>query len=273
MKLAVQQTLVPGESLVEKFERAVDYGFDGVELAAWGFDGPMFEAQDEIETALAAVDLQVSTLCTMGGDDFVHPDPAEREKRLAGLVRMLKLADALGAGGVVALPIRPPVHLPDLSPVADEGALITALAKSTLERALRQTPGGSATIFLEPLNRYEAYYLRTLSDAAVLCDAVERERVRVMGDFFHMNIEEASMPTAVKRHAEYLGHIHLADSNRLLPGHGHLDFVSAFGALQEIDYGGWMALECGVPGDPDETLPQAVAFLKERWEEAGSLTR
>jgi sugar phosphate isomerase/epimerase len=270
MKLAIQQTLVPGDSLVEKFERAADYGFDGVELAAWGFDGPMFEFQDEIEEALGAVDLQVSSLCSMGGDDFVHPDPEEREARLARLVRMLELADAVGAGGVVALPIRPPVHLPDLTPIATEHALITQIAVANLERALQQTAGGKAAIFLEPLNRYEAYYLRTLSDATRLADVVAGERVQIMGDLFHMNIEEANIPDAIQHHAEHLGHIHLADSNRLLPGHGHLDFAAVFKALRGIDYDGWMALECGVHGDPDEHIPRSAQFLRRNWELAGS---
>ena len=39
MKLAVQQTLIPGDSLVEKFQRAAEYGYGGVEPAAWGFSG------------------------------------------------------------------------------------------------------------------------------------------------------------------------------------------------------------------------------------------
>ena len=52
----------------------------------------------------------------------------EREARLNGLVRNLRLADAVGAAGVIALPIRQPLHLPDLSPVASETILITQSA-------------------------------------------------------------------------------------------------------------------------------------------------
>ena len=270
MKLAVQQTLVPGASLAERFQRAAEYGFDGVELAAWGFPGPIYEAEDEILSAMEVSGLAVSSLCSMGSDDFVHPDAGERRKRLDRLTNTLALADTIGAGGVVALPIRPPVHLPDLSPVADERALIAQLARATLAAAIGATSGGRASIYLEPLNRYEAYYLRTLADAVELAAAVSSPRIRVMGDLFHMNIEEADLAASIRDAASYLDHIHLADSNRQLPGHGHLDFVSAFSALREISFGGWLALECRVHGDPDETLPAAATFLQQRWEEAGA---
>jgi sugar phosphate isomerase/epimerase len=268
MKFAIQNTLLRGDTLSERFQKAAEYGFAAVELAAWGFPNPMPEHLGEIEAAMQASGLPVSSLCTMDRDDFVHPDPEERRKRLDGLVEMLQLADAVGARGVVALPIRPPVRLPDLSPVADENTLITQVATATLQAAVERTAKGGAAIFLEPLNRYEARYLRTVGQAADLCRAADHPRVQIMADLFHMNIEEADIAVALSAVRQHLGHVHLADSNRSLPGHGHTDFVAAFRALQEIGFDGWMALECGVPGDPDETLPQAARFLKSCWEQA-----
>jgi sugar phosphate isomerase/epimerase len=268
MRLAIQQTLLPGDSLTEKFQYAAEYGFAGVELAAWGFPRPIFEYRAEIEAAMRASGLPISTFCPSDGNDFVHPDPVERKKRLKGLVRMLKLADAVGAQGVIALPIRPPLHLPDLSPVANERDLITQLSVATLKDALDKTAEGQAAIVLEPLNRYEAYYLRTVAQAAELCRAVAHPRVRVMADMFHMNIEEVSIPDALRAEASCLGHIHLADSNRLLPGYGHIDFVATFRVLREIGFEGWLALECNVPGDPTQMLPETVKFLTACWEKS-----
>jgi sugar phosphate isomerase/epimerase len=269
MLLAVQHTLVPGETLRERFERAHDYGFDGVELAAWGFPGPMPDHRAEIEAAMAASGLPVSSLCSMGAHDFVALEPAERQQRLAGLVGHLQLADDLGAHGVVALPIRLPQRFPDLDPVADESTLISQLAAWSLRAAIARTPGLRAAILLEPLNRYEARFLRTLAQAAELCRAAGSPRVQIMADCFHMNIEEASLPAALEAARDHLGHLHLADSNRLLPGHGHTDFTAAFRALRRNAFSGWMALECGVPGEAAERLPRAVQYLRGCWQAAG----
>lgn len=269
MNLSVQQSMLPPGTLSERFQRAVEYGLSGVELSTRGLPRPLSDHIAEIERAMQASGLPVSSLCTSSQDDFVHPDPAERGKRLKGLVEALQVADELGADGVVALPIRPPVRLPDLSPVADEDALITQLAVAMLREALDQTADCRAAIFLEPLNRYESRYLRTVTKAAELCRGAGNPRAQVMGDFFHMGIEEANVSHALDSVAPLLGHIHLADSNRLLPGHGHTDFVAPFRVLRRNGFTGWMALECGVPGELADALPAAVRFLGASWDRAG----
>ena len=128
---------------------------------------------------------------------------------------------------------------------------------------------GEAAVFLEPLNRYEAYYLNTVGKAADLCRAADHTRIQLMADLFHMNIEEADIPNSLRAAAPHLGHVHLADSQRWLPGHGHTDFVSAFRALRETAFDGWLALECmPTPGDPLENMRACVEFLRRCWDRA-----
>jgi sugar phosphate isomerase/epimerase len=268
MKLSIQHTLLPEDDLSESFQRAADYGFDGIELTRWGFSSPMYDHQAKIEKAMQASGLPVSSICATWEGNIVHPDPAERELRLAGLVRTLQFADSIGARGVILVPIWPPEHLPDLSPVADENMLITQLLVAMLKDVVERTKGGQAAVFLEPLNRYETYYLNTVSKAAELCKEVGDPHIKLMADLFHMNIEEADIPASIRTVEDYLGHCHLADSNRLLPGHGHTDFVSSFRALREIEFEGWLALECSVTGDPSKSLPACVEFLRRCWERA-----
>ncbi len=268
MRLAVQHHLVPGETLAEQFQRAAEYGFDGVELTAWGLPRPFAEEHGAIEEAMRASGLPVASLCTMRDDDFVHPDPEERARRLAKLVALLRYADSIGAAGLVGLPIRQPLAMPDLSPWADARTVTTELATRTLSEALAQTSGTRARIFLEPLNRYETGYLNTVSHAADLCRAVASARVQVMADLFHMNIEEADPAGSLAQAAGHVGHVHLADSNRLLPGHGHTDFVLPLRALAGGRFAGWFALECMVTGDPHQTIPASVRSLREDWKRA-----
>jgi sugar phosphate isomerase/epimerase len=184
---------------------------------------------------------------------------------------MLELAAVIGASGVIALPIRRPVHLLDLSPIATEEALITQMAVATLRLALNRVGEGTVPILLEPLNRYESYYLKTLADAVALCEQVGDPRVQVMADLFHMSIEEVGLAESLIEAGSHVGHVHLADSNRLLPGRGHTNFVTAFNALHAIGFSGWMALECGVPGEASKVLPETVSFLRETWERAIAL--
>jgi sugar phosphate isomerase/epimerase len=83
-----------------------------------------------------------------------------------------------------------------------------------------------------------------------------------MGDLFHMNIEEDDPGESIRRADGYLAHVHLADSNRAQPGAGHNDFASAFGALREIGFDGYLAMECGIRGGAEMVLPQVVRHLR-----------
>ena len=276
MKLSAHQTLLPGADLSERFKRAAECGLDGIELS-FGRRARVYDLHTEIDTAMAVSGLPVGSICGTYEGPIIHPDPAERESRLADLIRTLEFADAIGARGVIVVPIfsssfMPELSspMPDMSPVADEDALITQLLLAMLGDVTERA-GGSAAIFLEPLNRYEATYLNTVGRAAELCCAADHPRIQLMADLFHMNIEEADIPASLRAVAPHLGHVHLADSQRWLPGHGHTDFVGAFRALREIEFDGWLALECmPTPGDPLENMRACVEYLRRCWDEAAS---
>lgn len=275
MKLSAHQTLLPGADLSERFQRAAECGLDGIELA-FGRRARVYDLHAEFEAAMAASGLPVGSICGTYEGPIIHPDPAVRESRLADFIRTLEFADAIGARGVILVPvfasnfmpeISPP--MPDLSPFADEDALITQLLLAMLNEAMERTADGSAAVYLEPLNRYEASYLNTVGVADELCIAAGHPRIQLMADLFHMNIEEADVPASLRAVAPHLSHVHLADSQRWLPGHGHTDFVGAFRALREIEFDGWLALECmPTPGDPLSNMRACVEYLRGCWERA-----
>jgi sugar phosphate isomerase/epimerase len=86
--------------------------------------------------------------------------------------------------------------------------------------------------------------------------------VKLMGDFFHMHIEEEDLPAAFIGVKDVLAHIHLADNTRKQPGSGNIDFKSSFAALKKIKYTGYMAMECGLTGPADKVLPESVKYLR-----------
>jgi sugar phosphate isomerase/epimerase len=67
-----------------------------------------------------------------------------------------------------------------------------------------------------------------------------------MGHFFCVREDPADL---VYRLARYIGHFHLADisytrvHNHLIPGHGAIDFLSIFKAINEINYNGFITVE------------------------------
>ena len=159
--------------------------------------------------------------------------------RFERLARLLSIADELGAAGVVSVPVRPPamfstdVHLDDMA-AAVYGEWAALLGE------------GTSAVFLEPLNRYEATYMRRVEQAANLARQIGSPRVRALADLFHMNIEENDVHGALRSVAGHLKHVHLADNNRTAPGMGHLDLGRFLETLFGIGYRGAIAMECDV---------------------------
>jgi sugar phosphate isomerase/epimerase len=89
--------------------------------------------------------------------------------------------------------------------------------------------------------------------------------IAIMADFFHMNIEEADIAASIRAARERIVYVHVADSNRLQPGRGHLDFTPGFRALKEIGYDGWLGIECRVEGPYEDALAESAALLRDLW--------
>ena len=127
-----------------------------------------------------------------------------------------------------------------------------------------------ARIFIEPLNRYQNDVCVTIDDAIRLRDLVDSPAISVVGDTFHMNIEEADMGSSLLQTGDRLGYVQVADSQRFEPGAGHIDFAPIFSALAAIGYNGDIGVECeSLSGDPEVVLPRAAAFLRSLLGEGG----
>lgn len=117
-------------------------------------------------------------------------------------------------------------------------------------------------IDIEPINRNELGYNRTVAECLKLLDQIGAPNVKLLLDTFHMSIEENSIPDALMMAGNRIGHIHLADSNRTAPGQGNFDFKSFFDQLSNAGYAGPMTVECDC-SDPKVDLRESMDFLSQ----------
>lgn len=89
---------------------------------------------------------------------------------------------------------------------------------------------------LEVLNRFEGYLLNTCAECRQFVEEVDVPVVKIMLDTFHMNIEEDSMTEAILLAGDRLGHFHVGENNRRLPGKGNLPWYQIGSALRAIGY-------------------------------------
>lgn len=119
-----------------------------------------------------------------------------------------------------------------------------------------------AVLLYEPLNRYETNLINRLADAVDFLRSLHTANVKLLADLFHMNIEEVSLPAALKRAGRFLGHVHFVDSNRRPAGCGHLDFKPIAAALDETGFDGYASAEALAWPDSDKAALAAIESFK-----------
>lgn len=99
------------------------------------------------------------------------------------------------------------------------------------------------TLNMEALNRFEGYLINVAEECVNYVRAVDRPNVKVMLDTFHMNIEEESLPAAIRQAGPLLGHFHAGEANRRPPRPGRMPWTEMGEALREIGYTGNVVME------------------------------
>jgi len=117
-------------------------------------------------------------------------------------------------------------------------------------------------LHIEAINRYEINTCNTAEETLGLINDYHLDNVYVHLDTFHMNIEEVDIAKAILLCKDKLGYIHFADSNRLYPGAGHLNFNEIMDALEKIKYKGYISVECLPFPTGREAAEKAIQYVK-----------
>lgn len=261
IRLAAAELTLPGATMQEKYAFVRSVGFDGIELA--GLGGGTFSARSREFARAREEGVVMCSTVTNTGSFIGALDEAERRHAIDEMKDLLTTTATAGGVGVVS-PHTYGVFSRRLPPF--EPPRTDAESRRLLIDALRElgdhAEAQGVQVLLEPLNRYEDWMVNTLADAARIVDAVGSAGVAVIADTYHMSIEEVSIGDAIRACGSRICHVQLGDSNRLEPGAGHYDWAETLGALDDIDFDGWLAMECRLSGPVQEVLPKVAALLR-----------
>jgi D-psicose/D-tagatose/L-ribulose 3-epimerase len=214
-----------------------EHGFDGFELAMFE---PVKLDTRSIRRALGSNDLEC-TVCSIlpAGMNPISEKAEIRHRTRQHLIDSIKATADLGST-LMAGPIYSPVgHLSGRRRTHDEWRWAIDCFQA-LGDTLR---ANQVTLALEPLNRFETYFLNTAADAAKLCEDIAHPNIGVLLDTFHTNIEEKDVLAAFTQMGKRLKHIHACENDRGIPGTGHVDFSGIAAALKLIGYSEWITIE------------------------------
>lgn len=264
--LGSQLGIIPGNSLEEKLAKMKSWGIEAVELGGNVADKAEAERTGK---AIADAGLIPSAVCWGShSGDLMSFDKEKKQKGTDDLKAVLEGAGIVGCTGVIYVPA-----FNGQSPLTNQE--IRKMLLDDFPALADFAAECGTTIIFEPLNRGEAYFLRQVADGAAIARDInelssKKCGMAVMGDFYHMSIEEPDMMGAFISGGKLLKHVHLAggvsDPRRTIPGQNQSRFVEGFRGLKYIGYTGPCSFECGVRGDREVEIPKALAFLKKEYE-------
>jgi sugar phosphate isomerase/epimerase len=237
MRYSYDTLVYYGEAVADSFARLARFGYDGIELIG----EPDRYNVDEIRELKKKYKLEVSSICSIffGEErDLVAAEADNRSKAQDYVRRVVDFAADVGCPMVIVRPA-PFGKTAATSSKEDEWGWAVEGIGTAADHAAQK----GVRLCIEAWNRYETYFGNTIEQVLSLCRAVNRPNVGVMGDTFHMALEEVSIPDALRRAGSQLFHVHFADSNRAAPGAGHTDFEPIIETLNEIGYQGYVAFE------------------------------
>ena len=171
--------------------------------------------------------------------DLASPDPAIRKNGLDFLTGVLRAMDKIGSKSLVGAMYS---FWPcDFKYTDKEAAWDTSIAEMKKLAAVAEDLG--IDLCQEVLNRFETYIMTNAAEGVEYCKRVDSPRCKVLLDTFHMNIEEDNIPAAIRLTGDYLGHIHVGEANRKLPGQGSLDWKAIAAAVHDVHYDGNVVME------------------------------
>jgi 5-keto-L-gluconate epimerase len=244
-----------------------DFENNITKIAGWGYEGVELAIRDPalvdvgaLERVLADHGLNIPAIGTgqAWGEErlsFTNPDIEVRNKAITRIKNQIQLAQRLNALVIIGL-------IRGVTPPDQKRVQSMRFLTQCLQDCLDAAEAKGVYLALEPLNRYETDLIHTIDDGLELIHQINSPNLGLLLDTFHMNIEEAVIEESIRICGEHIFHFHVADSNRMYPSAGHLDFISILNALHSTGYQGWVSGEFIPDPDPDTAAQCSITYLR-----------
>ncbi len=219
--------------------KAKELGFDVIDI---NISHPERFPVRAVKDKLKQVGIEaVTTIGLPAAANPISPKPAVRRHALETLKLLVDINYELGSkilGGVLYSSWG---YLTGRCRTEEEWAWSVAAMREAGRYAKRM---GNLVLAIEPVNRFESHFINIAGDAVAYCKEVGTGNVKVHLDSFHMIREESSYRGAVEACGrDYLGYVHVCESNRGIPGTGLVPWQEFFTALKEARYRGPLTIE------------------------------
>ena len=235
------------EPLEVTLKRIKRLGFESIEISGEPDQYPPSECRPLLKEH--GIRCWGAVTLTLGERNLAAKDPDQRAKSVDYMKSLVTMVKEMDGHELTVVPATVGKVVPD-GPPEDEWQWVVA----SLQEVYALAEKSGVRLALEPLNRFETYFMNRADQAMALAEAVG-PNCGVCLDVFHMNIEEVDMLAAVRTAAPRLTDIHVAENNRMAPGMGSIDWGGFVNELKSVGYDGALTMEAVAPVDRTPVSP------------------
>ncbi|MFZ3070238.1 MAG: sugar phosphate isomerase/epimerase family protein [Anaerolineaceae bacterium] len=237
-RYSLTQWILGNEDVEDSFKRLKKFGYDGIEFAG----EPYSTDQEKMAGLLKKYGLICTSLCGIFPEnrDLTSGDLDLANKAVQYIRDNIDFAVKVGAPYVIVVPS--PVGRTEI-PKDHSYDELWANAVTNIRLAADYAESKQVRLCIEAINRYETYFVNTLTKAYQLVREINHPAVGIMADVFHMSLEENNMGASLRMIADQLMHVHVADNTREAAGLGRIDFKEILYVLRDINYQGPLTME------------------------------
>ena len=101
-------------------------------------------------------------------------------------------------------------------------------------------------LVIEPLNTNDnpGYFLTKVEQAKEICELADIDRVKIMFDFYHIQINQGNVLKRFEDYLPFIGHVQIASvQDRGEPDNGELNFNFVIPEVYKLGYKGYIGAE------------------------------
>ncbi|MEO0542625.1 MAG: TIM barrel protein [Pseudomonadota bacterium] len=235
--------------LADRIRAAAAAGFDAVECH-FPYDDPA----DEIAAVLAETKLRM-----LGINTALGPEGNFGLAAVPGQQRAARVLIDQAIDYAVAINAR---HINVVAGLTGRSDEAEATYRENLSYACERAAVHGLMLVIEPLNPRAVanYHCWRLDQALETIQAVGAPNLKVMYDFFHMQIVHGDLEKTIRDNIDMIGHIQFAAiHDRGEPDVGELNYPYLFNVLSDAGYDGHLGAEYKPRG---ETVEEGLTWLK-----------
>ena len=238
--------------LPEAIIAAGQAGFDAVECH-WPYDYDPHAIADALHrSGLPMLGLNTRRGDVANGDNGVAAIPGREAEARKYIDEAISYAVAVGCRNV---------HV--MAGITDKSRQAEQTFQANLSYAAERAERADKTILIEPLNHHDvpSYHLQSAEAAAQTIDAIGSARVKMMFDFYHIQILQGDLLNRFKTHLPYIGHVQIAGvPHRSEPDTGEVNYPDLLPAAYAVGYTGYIGAEYKPATDTDSGLGWRAAY-------------